>query len=244
MNNQVIIVKDYEEMSCLAYEYFKEQLKNNPKTVWGLATGSTPVGLYKKLCDSENLDFSNCTSFNLDEYEGLKQDDIQSYCYFMNENLFSKINIHTDKCFLPLGCAEDLDKECLKYDNMINLVGGIDFQVLGIGTNGHIGFNEPSESFSEGTHVVDLTDQTIKDNGAKYFNNNMELVPKRALSMGTLQIAKAKKIIILASGKNKALAVASAINGPVTPNVPASILQTCKDVIWIIDEAAASMLKI
>lgn len=243
MKNKIIITKDYKEMSEVVTKLFIKQLLEKPSTVWGLATGSTPVGLYERLGKRKDLDFSKSKSFNLDEYESLKPDDPQSYYYFMQEELFSKINISESNYFLPNGAAEDLVSECKNYDFLIKSNGGIDLQLLGIGTNGHVGFNEPSNKFSDGTHLVDLTDQTIKDNADKYFEGNTNLVPKRALSMGTMQIVKAKKIIILASGKNKAWAVSESIEGTVTPKVPASILQKHDDVTWIIDKAAASKLK-
>lgn len=241
---KVVIRKNYPDMSLAASSIMVDRIFKNPHIVLGLATGSTPVGMYQNLITAYRegkVDFSGVASCNLDEYVGLNKSHPQSYHHFMNETLFSKINCRD--WFLPMGDASDLNQECKNYDSIIASLGGIDFQILGIGSNGHIGFNEPCSTFCERTHVVDLTDQTISDNAKKYFGGDMSLVPKKALSMGTRQIAKAKEIVIMASGKGKATAVKAAIEGPVSPACQASILQQHDNVTWILDFAAASMLK-
>lgn len=232
---KVIRVKNAEEGGKQAFEIIKEGMENGVK-VLGLATGSTPVTTYEYMTASD-LDFTDMTSVNLDEYVGLGGDDKQSYRYFMNEQLFDKKPFK--ETFVPNGKAADLDAECTRYDGVI-ADHPIGIQVLGIGQNGHIGFNEPGTSFDVTTHVVELTESTINAN-KRYFDK-VEDVPTRAVSMGIASIMKSKKIILMAFGEVKADAIQAMIEGPVTEELPASILQNHDDVIVIIDEAAASKL--
>lgn len=238
---KIIKAKNYEEMSLKAAEIIRSQITLKPDTVLGLATGSTPLGLYSNLakwCKEDGLDFSLTKTVNLDEYKGLKADHDQSYAYFMNENLFSKINIDISNTNLPNGTVEDADAECKRYDALIDSLGGVDLQLLGIGHNGHIGFNEPSDSFANGTYCVMLTDSTIEAN-SRFFVSKDD-VPKSAFSMGCGTIMKAKAVLLVASGEDKAQAVYDMIQGPVTPNCPASILQFHGNCVIVADEAALS----
>lgn len=210
----------------------------------GLATGSTPVGTYKNLvewCASGDLDFSKITSCNLDEYRGLSGDNDQSYRYFMNVNLFNHINIRKEFTFVPDGLEADSDKACKDYDKIIADVGGVDLQLLGLGHNGHIGFNEPAEAFTKGTNCVDLTESTIQAN-KRFFESEAD-VPRQAYTMGIGTIMNAKKVLVVVSGEDKAEILDKVINGPITPNVPASILQLHPDVTIVADEAALSKVK-
>ncbi len=217
----------YAEMSKKAAEIFLEGLKEKKDLIIGLATGSTPLGLYDCLAKSGE-DFSAVRSFNLDEYVGLDENDEQSYRTFMNNNLFSKINIKPENTHVPNGKAEDVNKFGKQYDKMIEELGGIDIQLLGIGFDGHIGFNEPDENFVSATHKVKLTDSTIKAN-ARFFKCE-EDVCKSAVTMGMYTIMNAKKIVMVVNGKGKKEILDKAINGPITPEVPASIIQLHKDV--------------
>ena len=240
---RVYIGKDYEEMSRIAANVLSAQVTMKPDCVLGLATGSTPIGTYKVLidrCAKGDLDFSQVKSINLDEYVGLSGEHDQSYRYFMNHNLFDHINIDKANTNVPNGLAEDLDAECARYNEIINTLGPIDVQVLGMGHNGHIGFNEPSDIFELETHKVELAQTTI-DANARFFANADE-VPRQALTMGIKTIMQAKKVLVVVSGKDKAEIVKKAFTGPVTPQVPASILQMHSDVILVADEAAASLL--
>lgn len=237
---KILIVKNYGEMSREAAEIIAEAVKSEPKIVLGLATGSTPVGCYKELIKMK-LDFSKVITFNLDEYVGLNAEHPQSYHYFMNENLFKSINVKKENIHIPDGMAKDIAKFSAGYEEAIKKAGGIGIQLLGIGSNGHIAFNEPGTPFDSKTGIVKLKESTIADN-ARFFKNKEE-VPKSAVSMGMSTIFGAKKIILLASGKNKADAIAKALKGKITTDVPASILQNHKDVIVILDEDAASMLE-
>lgn len=232
----VITTKTNIEGSQKAYEIFKDELNNKGAKVFGLATGSTPVQMYKDIVNSD-LDFSNATSINLDEYVGLKPDNPQSYRYFMDQHLFNYKKFKNT--YLPNGIAPDSDAETKRYDKIID-ANPIDLQVLGIGRNGHIGFNEPGTPFDLTTHVAQLTQSTI-DANARFFDNEDE-VPKAAYSMGIGSIMKSKHIILLAWGENKADAIAGMVNGPVTNDCPASILQKHPNVTVIVDEAAASKL--
>ena len=237
----IYVGKDYQDVSRKAANIMSAQIIMKPNAVLGLATGSTPVGLYKQLIEWYNkgdLDFSQITSVNLDEYKGLSGDNDQSYRYFMNTNLFDHVNIDKNKTYVPNGLEEDSDKACADYNEIIRSVGGIDIQLLGIGGNGHIGFNEPGEAFEKETHCVDLTESTIKAN-ARFFES-MDDVPKQAYTMGILPIVQAKKVIMIANGKNKADIIKKAFTGPVTPEVPASILQMHPDFTLIADEDALS----
>ena len=233
--------KDYYDVSRKAANIMSAQIIMKPRAVLGLATGSTPVGMYKQLIEwykKGDLDFSQITSVNLDEYKGLSGENDQSYRYFMNTNLFDHVNIDKTKTYVPNGLEEDSDKACADYNEIIRSVGGIDIQLLGIGGNGHIGFNEPGEAFEKETHCVDLTESTIKAN-ARFFES-MDEVPKQAYTMGIKSIMMAKKILIVANGEGKADIVARAFWGPVTPDVPASILQMHPNVTVVCDEAALS----
>ena len=229
-----ITVETYDELSRKAADLIASQIIMKPRCVLGLATGSSPVGTYKKLiekCGEGDLDFSTVTSVNLDEYVGLDGTCDQSYRYFMNDNLFNHVNIDKDKTFVPGGCAEDLDAEGEDYDKLIEDLGGIDLQLLGIGLDGHIGFNEPDEVFVKGTHVVDLHESTIKAN-ARFFANEDE-VPKKAITMGMGAIMNAKKVLLVANGEAKWDILQKSFYGPITPEVPASILQLHPDVTVI-----------
>jgi len=237
-------VKDYKDMSRKAANIISAQVIMKPNAVLGLATGSTPVGAYEQLVEWYNkgdIDFSQVTSVNLDEYKGLSGDNDQSYRYFMNTNLFDHVNIDKTRTYVPNGLEEDSDKACADYNEIIRSVGGIDIQLLGIGGNGHIGFNEPGEAFEKETHCVDLTESTIKAN-ARFFES-MDEVPKQAYTMGIKSIMAAKKILLVATGSAKADALYKSLYGPITPNVPASILQLHQDVTVVADEDALSLIK-
>lgn len=233
--------KDYNDMSRKAANIISAQVILKPNSVLGLATGSTPIGTYKQLIEWYNkgdLDFSEITSVNLDEYKGLTSDNDQSYYYFMHNNLFKHININPANTNIPDGTEPDSEKECVRYDSVIRSVGGVDLQLLGLGHNGHIGFNEPAESFAKGTHCVTLAQSTI-DANARFFENE-SLVPKQAYTMGIQTIMQARKVLVVVSGEDKADIVAKAFFGPVTPEVPASILQFHNDVTLVADAAALS----
>ena len=238
---QLIQAKDYDDMSRKAANIISAQVILKPNCVLGLATGSTPLGTYSNLIDwykKGDLDFSQVSSVNLDEYRGLPADNDQSYRYFMKTNLFDQVNIDQSRTYVPNGMEPDSDKACRDHDNIINELGGIDLQLLGLGLNGHIGFNEPADEFPKGTHCVDLTQSTIEANSR--FFASIDEVPTQAYTMGIQSIMLAKKILIIASGANKAEIIARAFLGPVTPEVPASILQMHPDVTLVADEAALS----
>lgn len=241
---KLIITKNYEEMSKVAADEFAKVILEKPEAVLGLATGGSPVGMYKELirkCENKELDFSRCTSINLDEYIGLNPEHGQSYRNFMNTNLFNHINIDKARTFVPNGLAKDLKEECKNYDRKIEELGGIDVQLLGIGNNGHIAFNEPGEELSAGTHIISLTESTIEAN-ARFFDS-IDDVPKQALTMGLGGIMKAKKIILIASGENKAEAIKGLFSGKITTENPATMLQMHRDVVVIVDEPAAELIK-
>ena len=232
-----ISVKTYKELSEKAADLIAAQILVKPNCVLGLATGSSPIGIYKRLIeDNKNgkLDFSTVTSVNLDEYVGLDGTNDQSYRYFMNTNLFDHVNIDKSKTFVPNGCAADLKAEGEAYDNMIKDLGGIDLQLLGIGLDGHIGFNEPDETFIAATHEVKLDESTIKAN-ARFFKNEDE-VPKTAITMGMMSIMQAKKVLLVANGAAKKDIVQKSFFGPIDPKVPASILQLHPDTTVIYSE--------
>ncbi|ERM90862.1 glucosamine-6-phosphate deaminase [Caldanaerobacter subterraneus subsp. yonseiensis KB-1] len=240
---RVIITVDYDEMSKRAAEIVKQQIKEKPNSVLGLATGSTPLGMYKYLIEmykKGEIDFSNVVTFNLDEYVGLSPDHPQSYHYFMYENFFNHVNIKKENIHIPNGVAEDLEEECERYEKEIEKAGGIDLQILGIGVNGHIGFNEPDESIDTKTHVVTLTEDTINAN--KRFFKSADEVPRKAITMGLGSIMKARKIVLLASGKSKAKAIKETIKGKLTTKVPATVLALHPGVTIIIDKEAASLI--
>ena len=233
--------KDYQEMSRKAANILAAQVILKPDCVLGLATGSSPIGTYDQLVEGYekgDLDFSEVKTFNLDEYIGLDHENDQSYYYFMHQHLFDRINIDPANTNVPNGMAEDIAAECERYEELIRSLGGVDIQLLGIGRNGHIGFNEPADSFDKMTHCVDLTESTIEAN--KRFFASADDVPRQAVSMGSGTIMKAKKILLIACGEDKADAVAKSFFGPVTPEVPASILQLHSDVVVIADTAALS----
>ncbi|WP_123054574.1 glucosamine-6-phosphate deaminase [Clostridium sp. JN-1] len=238
-----IIVDNYEEMSKKAAVMLASQIILKPDSVLGLATGDTPLGMYSELVSmykKGEIDFSSAKTFNLDEYYGINKDNTQSYHYYMMKNLFEHINIKTENINIPDGTSEDVEKECLAYEKKIVQAGGIDIQVLGIGVNGHIGFNEPDVNFEAETHLVSLDEKTIQSNSR--FFKSIEEVPTKAVSMGIKTIMNSKKIILLANGKSKAEAVYNTIKGKICPEVPASILQLHKDVTVIIDKEAASKI--
>lgn len=222
----IIKANDYNDLSRKVANVISAQVILKPNSVLGLATGSTPIGAYKQLVEwykKGDIDFSNVTTVNLDEYCGLATENDQSYRYFMNHNLFQYINININNTNVPNGLAKDYNVECIRYDNLIGDLGGIDLQLLGIGHNGHIGFNEPDVSFEKTTHIVDLDETTIKAN-ARFFDT-IEEVPQKAITMGIKSIMQAKKVLLIANGPDKKEIVEKALHGPVTPDVPASILQ-------------------
>ena len=233
--------KDYQDMSRKAANIISAQIIMKPNCVLGLATGSSPIGTYKQLIEwykKGDLDFSQVTSINLDEYKGLSPENDQSYRHFMNTNLFDHVNIDKTQTFVPNGLEMDSEKACTAYNEIIYAHGGIDLQLLGLGRNGHIGFNEPGSAFEKETHCVNLTESTIEAN--KRFFASEKDVPRQAYTMGIKSIMQAKKILIIVSGKNKAEAVKNYLFGPITPAVPASILQLHNDVTIVADEAALS----
>ena len=241
---KVVICSSYEEMSIRAAEIFTRRIREKPNIVLGLATGETPVGTYKELIrlhKEEGLDFSQATTFNLDEYAGLSPSHPQSYRYFMDKNLFDEINIKKENTHILSGLAEDLEAECASFEERIASAGGIDLQFLGIGSNGHIAFNEPGSARTSRTHLVDLAESTIQDN-ARFFDDPSR-VPRQALTLGIGAIIEAREIMLLASGQGKARAIASSVEGPLTLAVPASALQLHPNAVLIIDQAAASQLK-
>lgn len=235
--------KDYNEMSRKAANIVSAQIIIKPNSTLGLATGSSPVGMYKQLVEWYNkgdLDFSKVSSVNLDEYKGLSKDNVQSYAYFMNENLFNHVNIDKTKTYIPNGLAEDSNLECERYNNTIRSLGGVDLQVLGIGGNAHIGFNEPGEAFEKETHCVKLEQETIEAN-ARFFDNISD-VPTHAYSMGIKSIMQSKHILLIASGKEKAEALYKTVYGEISPANPSSILQLHNNVTIVADEDALSVI--
>lgn len=237
---QIIKVKNYDEVSFEAFKVMKDVVANKPNAVLGLATGSSPIGLYENMIKDhkENgTSYAKCQSFNLDEYVGIDRNHSQSYWTFMHENLFHGIDLPEEMIHVPYGNTK---ADCEAYEKAMENVS-VDIQVLGIGGNGHIGFNEPGTPFTEETHIVDLTEKTRSDN-ARFFEDDINNVPTQAITMGISTIMKAKKILLVASGANKADAVAAMVNGPVDPACPASVLQNHPDVVVVVDEAAASKL--
>ncbi|MDY2612498.1 MAG: glucosamine-6-phosphate deaminase [Lachnospiraceae bacterium] len=235
--------KDYQDMSRKAANIISAQIIMKPNCVLGLATGSSPVGTYRQLIEWYNkgdLDFSHVTSINLDEYKGLSPENDQSYRYFMDTNLFNHVNIDKAHTFVPNGLEVNSEKACTDYNHTIATSGGIDLQLLGLGHNGHIGFNEPGAAFERETHCVDLTESTIEAN--KRFFASEEEVPRQAYTMGIKNIMQAKKILVIVSGADKAQILEKVLHGPITPEVPASILQLHNDVTIVADEAALSCL--
>lgn len=235
---RVTVCKNYDEVSKKASEMVAAKIILKPSCVLGLATGSTPVGMYKKLIEMNKngkIDFSNVKTINLDEYYPMQPGNEQSYRYFMNNNLFDHINIDKKNTFVPNGMAKDIEKECAEYDARIDEFG-IDIQILGIGQNGHIGFNEPDSALCAATHITGLTENTIEAN-SRFFDSADE-VPKKAITMGMASILKAKTIVLLASGKAKHKAVKSLLDAKITTDVPATLLKVHSDVVLICDEDA------
>ena len=240
---KIYVSEDYKDMSRKAANIVSAHVILNPACVLGLATGSTPIGMYKQLIDWYNkgdLDFSQVKSVNLDEYVGLAPTHDQSYRYFMQTNLFDHVNIDPGNTNVPNGLASDPEAECERYNQVIRSMGGIDVQVLGMGHNGHIGFNEPGHAFELETHMVNLTERTIEAN-ARFFASKDE-VPKRAITMGIKSIMQARQILVVVSGEDKAEIVKKAFYGPVVPEVPASILQMHPNVVLCGDKAALSKI--
>jgi glucosamine-6-phosphate deaminase len=241
---RIIIMRNYDEMSKKAARIIAEQIRGKPSSVLGLPAGSTPLGAYKELIrmhKEENLDFSKVTTFNLDEYYGLGPENPQSYHYFMLNSFFNHVNIDREKIHIPDGLAKNIEAYCREYEEEIEKAGGIDLQLLGIGRNGHIGFNEPGSSLASRTRLTALSEETVKDN-ARFFQREEE-VPRLVITMGCGTIMEARKLLLLASGSDKADAIAATIEGAVTSQVPASILQMHPDATLIIDEEAAWKLK-
>ena len=241
---RIYIEDNYEAVSKKAALIVASQIILKPKSVLGLATGSTPIGMYKELVQMfkrGEVDFSEVVSFNLDEYYGLPQQHKSSYYTYMMENFFKHVNISPEKLHIPNGMAENIVRECLDYEEKIRIAGGIDLQILGIGGNGHIGFNEPADKLNVTTHLVSLTEKTIDDN-SRFFDSHNE-VPKEALSVGIATIMKAKKIVLLACGNNKAEAMKEMTSGFVNTRVPASILQTHSDITLIADREAGALIE-
>ena len=240
---ELIVVKDYEEMSKKAAAIMSSQVLLKKDSVLGLATGDTPLGMYKELINKykkNEIDFSKVKTFNLDEYYGVDRNNSQSYYFYMMNNFFKYINIDMSNINIPDGTAQNVEKECINYDRKIKEADGMDLQILGIGVNGHIGFNEPNVSFEAQTHLVSLDDKTIKSN-ARFFNS-IDEVPVKAISMGIKTILQSKKIILLASGESKAKAIYNTVKGKISPETPASILQLHQDATIILDEKAANLI--
>lgn len=240
---RVIVTNSYDEMSTEAAKIVAGQIYLKPDSVLGLATGSTPLSMYKKLIavhEMIGLDFSQVTTFNLDEYIGMAPDNPQSYHYFMHHNFFDFINIKPENIYIPDGMAKDIVAEGKRYDALIEAKGGIDLQILGIGQNAHIGFNEPDIKFEATTHKVRLDEETIQAN-SRFFQTEEE-VPRYAISMGIKTIMLAKKVVLLANGRNKAEAIYNTVCGSISPSAPASILQLHRDATVIVDKEGASLL--
>ena len=241
---KIIRATDYYDMSRKAANIISAQVIMKPNCVLGLATGGTPVGTYKQLVEWYNkgdLDFSEVTTVNLDEYRGLPREHPESYWSFMHKNLFDLVNIRPEAIHLPDGTNMDSAAECAHYDEIIRQLGGVDLQLLGIGHDGHIGFNEPGAAFELGTHCVSLTEETIEAN-KRFFDGDVNQVPKQAYTMGIKTIMQARKVLMVANGVGKADIVKKAFFGPVTPEVPASILQMHPDFTLVLDAEAASRL--
>ena len=239
---RIVRAKDYEDMSRKAGNIIAAQVVAKPDCVLGLATGSTPIGAYKRLIEgyeAGDLDFSQVKTYNLDEYRGLPGTHDQSYRYFMNVNLFDHVNIDKANTHVPDGLMEDYEAACAEYDAAVAAAGGQDLQLLGIGNNGHIGFNEPGDAFVKGTHCVDLTESTIQANSRLF--DSIDDVPRQAYTMGIGTIMAAKMVLVMANGEVKAQAVHDMIYGPITPSCQASILQLHPNVVVVADEAALSL---
>lgn len=239
---KIIQAHDYEDMSRKAANIIAAQVTLKPACVLGLATGSTPIGTYQnliRLYEQGDLDFSQVSTYNLDEYRGLSHDDVQSYHYFMREQLFSHVNIDLDNTHVPDGSNPDAEDACSSYDRMVAAAGYPDLQLLGIGNNGHIGFNEPADAFSKGTFCVDLTESTIEANSRLF--ERIEDVPRQAYTMGVQTIMSARMVLMVANGEKKAQAVRDMCQGPISPSCPASVLQLHPNCIVVADAAALSL---
>lgn len=239
---KIIQAHDYEDMSRKAANIIAAQVTLKPACVLGLATGSTPIGTYQnliRLYEQGDLDFSQVSTYNLDEYRGLSHDDVQSYHYFMREQLFSHVNIDLDNTHVPDGSNPDAEDACSSYDRMVAAAGYPDLQLLGIGNNGHIGFNEPADAFSKGTFCVDLTESTIEANSRLF--ERIEDVPRQAYTMGVQTIMSARMVLMVANGEKKAQAVRDMCQGPISPACPASVLQLHPNCIVVADAAALSL---
>ncbi len=243
---EVIIYPDKEQAAAAAADYVAGQVKRNPYIVLGLATGETPLGLYKNLIEKNRkgeISFAKASSFNLDEYCGISADNENSYAYYMRKNFFEHIDIKLENTHIPDGSSENPLIACEQYERAIKGAGGVELQILGIGADGHIGFNEPTSSLSSRTRMKTLTEKTIGDN-ARFFGGDASAVPWHVLTMGIGTIMESEKIVMLAFGESKADAVAGMIEGPITAMLPASVLQTHQTVKVFLDEAAASKLKL
>ena len=241
---RIIHAKDYEDMSRKAANIIAAQVISKPDCVLGLATGSTPIGAYKRLVElyeQGDLDFSQVSTYNLDEYRGLSHDDVQSYHYFMADNLFNHVNIDINNTHVPDGSNPDADAACAEYDRMVEEAGYTDLQLLGIGNNGHIGFNEPDTCFSKGTHCVDLTESTIEANSRLF--DSIDDVPRQAYTMGDQTIMNSRMVLLVANGEKKAQAIHDMCFGPISPSCPASILQLHPNCVVVADEAALALCK-
>lgn len=239
---RVIRARDYSDASRRAAEIISDHVTRKPDCVLGLATGSSPLGIYAQLIawyKNGDIDFSRTKAVNLDEYVGLPADHDQSYAWFMRRNFFDHINIDIRNTYIPNGMEYDEAGECARYDGVLKALGGVDLQLLGLGVNGHIGFNEPSEAFSEGTHCVELTQTTIEAN-SRFFARKAD-VPRKAYSMGIRDIMAAKRVVMIVTGAQKARAVRDCFCGPVTPRVPGSVLQLHPDFTLVADEEALSL---
>lgn len=240
---KIKIAEDYYQMSRIAANIISAQIIIKPDCVLGLATGSSPIGTYNQLVrwyEKGDLDFSEVTTINLDEYKGLSPDNPQSYRYFMNHHLFDRVNIQKSRTYVPDGLEADAEKACADYNAIIKNCGGIDLQLLGLGRNGHIGFNEPGAAFEKETHCVNLTQSTI-DTNSRFFSSEEE-IPKQAYTMGIKSIMQAHKILVIVNGIQKAEIVKQAFFGPIPPQVPASVLQLHPDVTLVADKEALSLL--
>lgn len=240
---RIIRTKDYRDMSRKAANVISAQVILKPTSVLGLATGTTPIGTYEQLAEwnhKGDCDFSQVSTYNLDEYRGLTHEDPQSYHYFMRQNFFDKINIDLANTHVPDGANPNADEACSEYDRIVREAGYPDLQLLGIGRNGHIGFNEPSDHFMDACHVADLTESTIEAN-TRFFEDSSQ-VPRQAVSLGIGAIMRARAVVLIATGEDKAQAIHDAIHNDVTPQVPASILKYHPNVIFLLDKAAASRL--
>ena len=242
---KVMVMEDSEQVSDFAATQVLRMVNSNPKAVLGLPTGSTPLGMYKELVNMYKqglVSFQNVTTFNLDEYIGLSPDDKNSYHYYMYENFYKHVNVGEMNINIPNGKALDLEQECRDYEHKIKTAGGIDLMLLGLGVNGHIGFNEPGPLFSPVTHSIDLDKSTIEAN-ARFFKSISE-VPTSALTMGIGSIMRSRRVLLLATGDSKKVAVKNSIQGPVTPQVPASVLQLHSNATFLLDKDAASLLEL